>query len=527
MKRLYLFLLLPSTMLTSLQAQTLDSGQESWNERTGNESYNVGYHSQNPVWLTDNPISNYGVARVGYELNRGDFHAPDASGHTDNIDAYVGGLRHIGNFYLSGHIGYNNSSRQDAKWNSTLGVNPYNPFTLGDSISSDQTVEQFRMHAAGAYRLNDRWTLGLSLGLTTGKLSDQTDPRPETSSSTIPLTLGAAWQANPRMSIGLNAGVRFYRSDISHAIIDPLTNNVYFLMKGNGDYYRRSTADVGGYEREYKGNYFQMAAQLKYDLGHGKTDFFELSYESGKEKATDEGSTPFHGGDFKPTTWAFYNRLQIATPKGDLHHIILSGQYLKGNATWYDQKKVVDTDHGNRYYYQILSSYDIQETDEWTGQAEYRYEHRKGEQRSFFADATLGATCFNRKHFGTQNTTHQKANILTADLAAGKAFCLHKVNLETIVRAGYTWTLNDDFADASSYANDNIARAYSLPLFLYQTAKQSRIGCTVQASLPIQTSLTAGAYAKVDARFYADDQEPKYFDSTSLTTAEVGLFLHF
>ena len=528
MKRLQILLLIQSTILTPLQAQTFDQGYDTWNERTANEPYNVGCHSLNPVWLADNPVCDFGVARVGYTLGRGDFHAPDASGRTGNIDAYVGGLRRIGKIYLAGHIGYSNSSLSDMQWNSTLGIDSSNPFILGDSVCSDQTIEQFRMKAAAAYQISPQWTLGLSVGLTTGRLSDQTDPRPETSSSDIPVTAGAAWRPNAKMQIGLDAGIRFYRSDISHIIIDPLTNHVFFLMKGNGDYYRRSSADVGGYEREYKGNYRHVAAQVKYDFNSQWTDFLELSYERGSEKATDEGSTPFHGGDYKPTAIALSNRLKRTDGRGNLHNLIVAGHYLKGDATWYDQKKVVDTDHGNRYYYQVLSSYKIQENTSFDGMVEYRYERMRNARRDFFADLTLAADNFNRKHYGSQGSIQQKATVLKADVAAGKSFMIKDVNLEAVLRAGYSMPAGDDFGDASSYAGENIARTYSMPVFEYQTARQTRFGCTVNAFKPLSGNLTAGAYARVDTRLYGGDSNySDRFESTSFTTAEVGLFLHF
>ncbi len=516
-----------SVSLQAVQAQTFDNGHETWNERNTNEVSNVSYFSKNPVRVADNSVQNYGVARVAYGMGRGDFHAPHKSGHVNGLDVYIGGLKRIANFSLSGFLDYTNTSRNNQRWDSTLGANPYNPLILGDSISSDRTIEQFRMNVTGAMRLSDAWTLGLSIDLFTGRLSDQSDPRPETSTSEVPVTLGVSWQASERMSAGISAGARFLRSDISHTIIDPLVNYSYFLMKGNGDYYRRSSADVNSYDREYSGNYYNAALQVQYRFRQHTTDFLELSYETGNENAMDEGSTPFHGGDYKPSSLSFSNRLMLDGQNGHIHNVILSADYISGNAIWYDQKKVVDTEHANRNYYQVLSSYTVQKNKTAKGQLEYRLDYMNDRQRLFFVDAALSAENFKRTHYGSRNNAVQKATLFGADIAGGYDFHTANVKWQAVLRAGYTMPAGDSYADASSYASENISSAYSRPLYAYETASQVRVGATVNASLPV-SKVMVGAYVKADSSFFCgDDKYESGLESAAYTTVETGLYLRF
>ena len=511
----------------AVNAQTFDRGLETWNERNLNEVLNVGYFSKNPVRLADNSVQDFGVARVAYQADRGKFHAPNRSGHINDLDVYIGGLRKIKKISLSGFLEYINTKRNDQKWDSTLGIYTDNPFVLGDSISSNQTIEQFKLNATGAICLSDAWTLGLSINLLTGRLSDQSDPRPETSTSEVPLTLGASWKASNRMKVGLNVGARFFRSDISHAIIDPLLNYSYFLMKGNGDYYRRSSADVSGYEREYKGNYYNAALQFEYDAQH-LSNLFELSYESGKETAVDEGSTPFRGGDYKPISVDFSDRLKLENQNGRIHNFILSAAYNSGDAIWYDQKKVVDTEHANREYYQVLSSYKAQKNRIIKGQLEYRFDYMRDNGRLYFLDAALSACNFDRTHYGSRSNSVQKATLLGADVAGGYNFHTSKVKWQTSLRIGYSMPTADNYEDASSYSSENLSPQYSRPMFAYETAVQFRCGATVNATLPISRVLSVGAYVRADNRmFCGNDKYEAGLKSTNYTTVESGIYLIF
>lgn len=509
------------------KAQLLDNSERLWNESATNEVRNIRYNSPNPVRLNYNAVQTYGAGMVDYAIGRGSFHAPDRSGKVNNLGVYVGGLKHIGAVDLSGYIRYTNRQNRDQRWNSTLGLRADNPLTVGDSVKSHQTIEQFDMNAAAAWTITPSWRAGLSIGLTTGSLSDQTDPRPETKTSILPITAGAEYRLNDYVALGLSGGVQILRSDLSHTIVEPLNNYQYFLMKGNGDYYRRSSADVGGYDREYKGTTWSGGLQMAWTPTKDLSNFLQVEYKGGHENATDEGNLRFKGGDYHFSELNVSDRLSIRGGGRLLHNAIVAFGYDHGDIDWYDQRKEVDTEHGNRTYYSVLSKYKMHKNRTLKLQAEYRLDFLRAEKQDAYVDARVGLHNFNNKQL-LSNVAVQKANIIDMRLAAGKLFRIKKVELGTMLYAGLSTTSGDDFADGSSYGNENIAAAYSLPAYQYAIAKRVAVGGQIDAQMPVTGKITAGFFTRVDSDICAEDGS--YWDgykSTSFTQVDCGIYLKF
>ncbi len=527
MKKIPLISIVLFCMNFGICAQTLDNNTRTWDESSENELANIRYNSKNPVRLSYNALRTFGVAVVDYGLRRGDFHAPGTSGKVNDLNVYIAGLQNVGKFDVSGYIRYINQQQRDKRWNSTLGLRWDNPLILADTINSQQSVEQFDMNATGAFQINDSWKLGLSISLQTGTLSDQTDPRPETQFSNLPITVGAEYRLTDKFSLGLNTGVRLFSSEINHHIEDPQKNYVYYLMRGNGDYYRRSSADVSGYSREYKGTSYNGAVQLNYQFSDKISDLLEFGIDAGHENATDEGGILFKGGDYDFTEFAVSNRIIIKNSDALLHNIIFSANIDKGEVNWYDQRKVLDTEHGNRTYYLTLGKYKAHENNYIKASAEYRIDFLKKGKQDMFLDFRTGIRNFNNKQFNT-NIDIQKATNINFLLAAGKKCQFKKVNLNTSVYAGYSFATGDDFTDGSSYANENIAVEYTLPYYQFEISKRYDIGAKVDFGMPLSKQIYGGAFITVDSHIYADNG--KYinvYKGTSFTTTKLGLYLKF
>ena len=130
---------------------------------------------------------------------------------------------------------------------------PDNPFVLGDSVGSKPSSEVFRMNAELVWQCSKRWLLGAGVGLMMGSSSDQDDPRPKTLSSSFPVLLGAECQLNAVWHLGVSVGMETARTNINYTVVNPLNNHRFFLMKGLGEYFRRSTAGNPCYQRKYDG----------------------------------------------------------------------------------------------------------------------------------------------------------------------------------------------------------------------------------------------------------------------------------
>lgn len=509
------------------KAQLLDNSPRLWDESATNEIRNIRYNSPNPVRLNYNAVQTYGVGMVDYAIGRGSFHASDRSGKVNNLGVHVGGLKHIGHVDLSGYIRYTNRQNRDQRWNSTLGLRADNPLTVGDSVKSHQTIEQFDMNATAAWTITPRWRAGLSLGLTTGNLSDQTDPRPETKTSILPITAGAEYQVNPYVAVGLSGGVRMLRSDLSHTIVEPLNNYQYFLMKGNGDYYRRSSADVGGYDREYKGTTWSGGLQVAWTPTEALSNYLQVDYAGGHENATDEGNLRFKGGDYHFDELRVSDRLSLRGSDRLLHNAIVAFAYNNGNVDWYDQRKEVDTEHGNRSYYNVLSKYRMHKNRTFDLQAEYRLDFLRHGAQDAYIDARAGLRNFNNKQL-LSSVAVQKANVIDLRLAGGKMFRLKKVELGTMLYAGWRTVTGDDFADGSSYAGENIAAQYSLPAYQYAVSGRVLVGGHVYAQMPVAQKITAGFFTRVDSNICTDDGSYwEGYKNTSFTQVDCGVYLKF
>ena len=314
MKRYVLLLSLSLGSLVQMHAQSLEECRSEWNESSANVSDNIRYTSLNPSRISFNSYKNKGVAKLDYTIGRGSYRPVDEGRLSNHLKFYMGGIKNLGKVDVSGFISYRNLQEKDKKWNSTLFLNPDNPFVLCDSVASDATTESFEMGMTASYAWNESWKGGISIGLTLGSLSDQTDPRPKTNTTVLPIYVGAEHRLSSQWALGATAGISFYNSDIAYTLVNPLNSHRYFLMKGMGDYYRISSNDVSGYQRAYKGLNYTGALQLVWEPEHKKYgNFTEVRYTHVSEEATDGGSSyKFYGGDYTSDEWMLQNRFLLS-----------------------------------------------------------------------------------------------------------------------------------------------------------------------------------------------------------------------
>ncbi len=505
--------------------------QTTWNEDFLNQPQNLHYNSVSPTRLSYNAEQNFAVARLNYHLQEGDFHALDASGHAHAIDAYVGGLRKIGGFSLAGHLQYQNRKDNEQRWNSTLWNLSNDPFILCDSVAGDATTESFNMQAAASYQFNDRLKAGLDISLSTGSRADQTNPRPKTTTSMLPITAGADYQLGDCWNIGLAAGLRLFSSVIEYTSTTNNKNHTYFLMKGTGDYARRSTGDDAGYKRDYQGNSYHAALNTTWKDRQGKAgNFLEMRFSTDTEEATDGGTSySYHGGDYTENRLLLHDRLMLRPNSGIMHNITMNLSMTSGKGTWYEQKRQTDLEHGNRIYYEVLSKNTNHKSQLLTAQLQYRLDLLDNGARNLFfkADATMNSAT--RKQMLGDRTPKQEMTTLDAQIAAGKMIYINKVTLIAQLNGGWKSPLKQTYASGCSYSgDDDISAVYTRPIFEYQTAQCWQVGAQADVTIPVSKSMTAGAYLHADYRRYSGKNEYwQGYDGSHLTTADIGLYLQF
>mgnify|MGYP004505777837 FL=1 len=529
----YLMSCVMAAVTAQTQAQTeFANATNLWHEGAVNELFNIRYHSINPTRLTYNQVQTTGEALIGYDLTRGNFHDAGTSGHANNINVYLGGLKHFDRVDVSGFLHYINTNYKNQEWNSTLFLNPNNPFVLADSVASDGNTESFAMGAALSYRFTPKIKGGLGAGLTVGSMSDQTDPRPKTNTSRFNITAGSDAVLSTAWTLGLAARVELFSSNLSYTVVNPLNNHRYFLMKGMGDYFRRSSGDESGYRRDYKGTTF--SGELSATFKPSDSPFQNLvlmSGSAGSEKATDGGSAyTFKGGDYHFYSVAIKDRLMFSYNEHVLHNIIIGAEMSNGNSDWYDQKKITDTEHGNISYYKVLNKTRVHKQGDMAVTAEYRFDRLTNGQRDFYASlfAVLANTTI--KHYNDNGLQKQQWTNLALDLTAGKRFALGKGILNTQLTAGYVMPMKDrEFATGTNVSGtDDITGVYVTRRFEYASAKRLRIGGSVDYNFLVAKAVRLGLFGKVLSTLYKDDaQYCASLKSTSLTHGELGVYMNF
>ena len=523
----FVLVLLTSALGVGGQAQT-------WNEEFLNLPANIRYGSNSPTRIAYNAIHDFAVANVEYSSTRGDFHAIDASGRAHSLGAYIGGIRHIGCFDVQGHLSYQNRQDNEQHWNSTLWLMTDNPFILCDSIVGDATSEVFDLRATAAYTFSERLKAGLEIGLRTGNRADQTDPRPRAVTSILPITAGIDYRLTNSWSMAVSGGLRFYSQVVEQTNGSSLYGNSHriFLMKGMGDYGKRSTGDEPGYKRDYTGSGYQASVSAAWQPGSGTmSDFIEATLTSNHQDANDGGiSYSFHGGDYSETISTIHNRLLLKANKSIHHNITIDASLQNGKGAWYDQKRQTDLEHGGLAYYEVLNKSTIHKSKRLTASLGYQLDVLRNDgRRDITVNAQVGMSSLERKQLLGDTTPKQEIQMLNLSLQAGKTLYINKVTLLAQVSGGYQSPQKQTYASGSPYTDsDNIDAVYTCRVFEFESAQSWNIGAYADASLPVGEKLTAGIYAGVRHHAYNGKSEYRHgYDGTHLTTIDAGAYIKF
>lgn len=489
---------------------------------------NLYNHARNPVALSYNTIKTYTKATVDATLQRGSFNSVDQSGKINNFNALLEGVQSFGNLDISGSFRYSNIKEYNRKWNSTLYLSPNNPFVLADSIASDVTEEQFSLEAGAAYRFSPRFTAGLKLDYLTGSSADQSDPRPKINAMRLNIHPGINVHLNSAHAVGVSAVVGLYHSDINNTIINNNVDYTYFLMKGMGDNFIRTTSDAPGYNRDYKGQKYGGSVQWALTpQTEAFANLLEISYLHNRETATDGGSSyTFKGGDYSTGSLFLYDRLRFQR-NNLVHNIELKATYSTERGDWYDQKKETDTEHGNISYYRILNKSKIQKGTFADATISYQLDILKEKMLNTLVKLEGGFTKSDRIHYEA-STFKQNYTLMHLSLSADKLWYMKNFRLKGHAGGYYTTNLGDkQFGSVKT----DLTKSYTAPLFEYESAERAGFDLGLTASTRIHsggTSLWLSLYARTSCNFYTGKSDySSLYNNTSLTTTHAGIQITF
>ena len=488
--------------------------------------------TDNPVALTYNRVQSVADAQAFARLTNGRFHDVDEGRKTQDFGASIYGLQRFGNLSLSGSFEYLNAQSFDTRWNNTLYVAETNPFVLADAIASDARTESFDLSAAASYRLGSRLTTALSLRYLTGSRSDQTDPRPKTNAMHFVIRPGMEFRFSPVHSLGISGGIDLFRSDLSHAVVNNNQNYIYYVMKGMGDFVTRTSSDIGSYPRDYKGNRWQGSLQYVLTPSKGRVrNLVELSYTHNKEVAEDGGyAFTYKSGDYYRTDLSLYDRLSLRHSERFEQNFTVRLGYGTDSGDWYDQKKVVDTDHGNAVNYVVLNQSTISEGRYLTAGADYQADLlREGLPNLSFSLGAAFAHSETDQYY--TRTFRQSYQTLRLHLGAVKHWRLGHLRLASEVGAAYQMLLGDATYDAIVMKNNDISQSYVAPAFEYATASHADLCAQADLALPVtlyQHRTWLGLKVRAASSFYlGDNRYADHLDGSTRTRVDAAFYVTF
>lgn len=435
-------------------------------EERENGIRNVRSESASPVSLSYHPLADWKAAVAAWNFEKGDFHRPDRPAGKSELDLSVQEVGTLGKVRTAGTLRYRNTREFERNWNSLIGNDPDNPYTIADAVADDATTERFDLQGALSWQFAGNWIAAGKVGLTTAKLTDSQDPRPRNDISRIPFTLGLERTLGAGWSAGLYGGAELFFSQFSNYLEYGQKAYRYYKMKGMGDYFAFSSSESSSSPREYSGTTFRAGVHA--GLSRGRIEnFAELGFETGSENARDGGAAyEWKAGDYRYTQFRVIERLDV---KGTLRHSILLQAGLKlMDGFWYDQKQQIDTEHGNISYYEVMSRYKNNGGSRLTVEARYRV------SRAPSWGVAVGAA-FNAErhtHYTDGDPRTQSWNLLEVKARAWKTLLVGRHALDLLAGAGYVLPLGTSVyatGNAAS-AKDDISAVYVEPIFAYETS---------------------------------------------------------
>ncbi len=465
-----------SLLLPLLFAPAGEAAAQVWHYERENGIKNVRSESSSPASLFYNPTESWNAAVASWNYESGAFHRPDNPAGKSELDLSVQELGTFSRFRTAGSLRYRNTKDFDRNWSSLIGNDPDNPYIICDTLADNSITERFDIAGSLTWNFSDGWVAAGKVGLTTATLSDNKDPRPKNDISRIPITLAVERSLAGGWAVGVFGGAELFFSKFTNYLEYGQKAYRYYKMKGMGDFFAFSSSESSSSPREYSGTTF--TAGVNASVAKDRIESFtEVGAYFGNENARDGGSAyEWKAGDYRFTRICFQQRLDM---KGDLRQSIrLNAQVKMTQGYWYDQKKKVDTEHGNITYYEIMSGpYKNNDAMRIVANAEYGI----GKDADWHAALGAGFQTENNTHYSDGSPCVQKWSLASINANGWKTFRMRHSLLDFSAAAGYTLPLGKAvYASGNTApAKQDISGKYVAPIFAYQTS--GKLSASVRA----------------------------------------------
>ncbi|MDE6867509.1 MAG: hypothetical protein K2J23_08980 [Muribaculaceae bacterium] len=474
---------------------------------------NVESGALNPVSISDIPISNLTLINAGYNWSDGEYYRPDASRHTNGLNIDIYGIARLNKISFEGEVGYLSYKEHDRKWNSTLYLNPLNPFIIGDDMASDYKIDRFVINGRFAYKFSSRFRFGLNADYNVGVMSDESDPRVETKGMRFILNPGVDFDITDKLTVGATGGIDLMSESQNYTCLQTAVNFVFYLMNGLGSNYPWSN---NAYTRNTKGTSWFAGVDGRYKVSGNISNYLTLQYRHDSENAIDGGSSyKFRGGDFSNNVFEITDRFSIkGTRYAHNVEVGFAANDVKGR--WYDQKQ---TSQNGTIVWEILNSSIKHKQTYMTAHADYRFDILNDESiSSLTAGAGLSFTNSDSKNY--PELYFRKYSNLDFNANVTKYFNIRNVRLGIGVKGGYMTSLSS----SCDLAGIDLEEEYSLPMYYYLTSDAFNIEGKIEGKLPVG-KVILGAYVEGGTTRCVKAKD--LYHATSMSKINCGLTLSF
>lgn len=472
--RIPLFTLLTAACFSSAKAVEGAPADTLMQYADFNYLHNIEADALNPAALSGVPIDELAKMSIGYGMGNGALHRIDDTGHPSGlaVDAY--GIKRLKRSVFEGRVSYFNENSRQRCWNSSLFLNPLNPFVLADDQPSDFNTERFRVYGKFAFFLTPKLRFGIAADYTPGVMSDEKDPRVETKGMRFKLYPGVNWSVSSRLSIGAAAGINLLNESSVYTSLGTAVNFRFYLMSGLGTFYPQSGSS---YTRDSKGTSWFASADCRYIFSERVEDRLSLTFSRDNEHSTDGGNSyQFKSGAFTNDAFKLHNRLSIAS--GIFFHNVelrLESNAVKGR--WFDQKPV--TINGSTHY-EVMSSSIKHKASLYRVEAAYRIDRmERSGVPGFSAGGRLIFESSDAKNY--PELYLRKYTRLGVGANAAKYFQIKRLRLGACLDAGWSWS---PFSECD-FNGLELEQNYSLPLYQFLTSSVLSLKADVNAHLPL------------------------------------------
>lgn len=474
-----------ASSISSLSAQIQSDEWQSIYCSSANSIYNPVANISSPIKLLYNSVTDYSIASSQYTYTQGEFKPVDQGNKLNSYNIGIEGVKQIDGIYLDGALSYINTKEYDQQWSTSLYTSPNNPFILANSSFGDRITEEFDMYASAAYSF-DRASLALRLEYLTGSLFSHSDPRTENNAMRFKATPALSYRFNDHFTLGASAKAEVYNSQASHTIVNTFLDYNFYLLMGSGNYTLRSSGDVTGYPREYSGNSYQAA--LQFIVGEQRSKIknsTEISFEKITEISQDGSSSLIYlSGDYFATNIALSNRTSIASSSRCLSNIDISFSLESNKGYWYDQKKVVDTSHGNLTTYEVQMHYMLNSADIINSSLAYQLVLLKGGAPNYLLE--IGAQYYAKSSYQNDGSEYiEEYSNYTIGVDAKKYLLFKRFSLDISLNGAIKQKLGEPLYQG---VTNDLTETYTNPYFAYLFSDVATYGASIGASMAVGRS---------------------------------------